>query len=137
MMQLSGHIARGLVSALLLAASVGVGTVLAQPSTSATLTFAFTDCVGPAGTPSSFEAVKQPGNAAAMHLTDGSGNFIVTGAVDMATGVTLFDTPGMARNGLPLISCDSVHPVTNRAARVSGFLTPVGSARQPDATTNG
>jgi len=104
--------------------SGGIAVAHAEPATPTTLTYLFTACSGPDGALPDFEAVKQPGGAAALHLTDGTGNFVVTSAIDALTGATLFATPGFSRNGLPVITCDSVHPVTQREAFVSGFLTP-------------
>lgn len=49
------------------------GTVAAAPSAPRRLTYHFTDCSGPAGTPATIDAVKQPGEAAALHLVDGGG----------------------------------------------------------------
>ena len=111
--------------ASMLGASVGVAMVRGTPSNDATLTYVFTDCVGPAGMPASFVAVKQPGGAAALHMSDGSGTFVVTGAVDLATGATLFATPGFDHNGLPTITCTSINPVTTDVARVTGFIAPI------------
>jgi hypothetical protein len=102
------------------------GVARADPSTSTTLTYHFTGCSGPAGTPTIFDAVKQPSEAAAVHLTSGSGTFIFIEAVDVATGTVLFTTPGFTHNNLPTITCSLIHPVTHELVRVTGFIAPVG-----------
>jgi hypothetical protein len=102
------------------------GTASAQPSTPATLTYHFTQCSGPAGTPATFDAVKQPGSAAALHLVDGSGIFIAIEAIDVDSGTVLFTTPGFDHNGLPTVSCDLVHPVTLTLQSVVGLIAPIG-----------
>ncbi len=101
------------------------GVALADPATPATLTYHLTDCTGPAGTPLSFDALKQPGGAAALHLIDGGGTFVAMAAIDVATGTTLFSTPGFERNVVPTVTCSVVHPVTNTVQLVTGIITPV------------
>jgi hypothetical protein len=102
------------------------GTALADPSTPATLNYHFTECSGPAGTPPTFDAVKQPGGAAALHLVDGRGIFVAVRATDVATGTILFSTPGFEHNGLPTVSCRLFHPVSQTWQAVVGMLAPVG-----------
>jgi hypothetical protein len=126
-MMLIRRLAVAATGAVALVASLGAGAALADPATPTTLVYTFTNCVGPTGTVPGFEAVKQPGNAAALHLTDGTGMFVVMSAVDEVTGATLFATPGFEENGLPTVACDSVHPVTHQLARVSGIITPVSA----------
>ena len=94
----------------------------AQPSTPSTLTYEFTDCSGPAGTPTDFDAVKQPGEGAALHLTDGSGIFIAVQAEDVETGTVLFTTPGFERNDLPTVTCSVVNPRNGREQLVTGLV---------------
>jgi hypothetical protein len=119
------RLALSLGSALAMSMSIGAGAALADPSTPTTLVYTFTNCTSPAGSVADFEAVKQPGDAAALHLADGTGTFVVMSAIDELTGATLFATPGFEKNGLPEVSCDSIHPVTRQLARVSGLITPV------------
>ena len=102
------------------------GTATAQPSTPATLTYHFTHCIGPSGTPDTFDAVKQPGSAAALHLVDGGGVFVAVEAIDVNTGTVLFTTPGFDDNGLPTVSCDLIHPVTLTPQSVVGLIAPIG-----------
>jgi hypothetical protein len=110
--------------------AIGAGTVggvaRADPSTSTTLTYHFTDCSGPAGTPTTFDAVKQPSESAALQLTSGSGTFVLIEAVDVATGATLFTTPGFVYNNLATITCSLIHPVTGQHVLITGFIAPVG-----------
>jgi hypothetical protein len=98
----------------------------AAPSTPSTLTYEFSGCTGPAGTPVAFDAVKQPGEAAALHLTDGSGNFIAMAATDVATGDLLFATPGFQHNDLPTVTCSVINPRNGRLQLVTGLIVPVG-----------
>lgn len=98
----------------------------AAPSTPRTLTYEFTGCTGPAGTPAAFDAVKQPGEGAALHLTDGSGNFIAMAATDVATGELLFMTPGFEHNRLPTVTCSVINPRNGRLQLVTGLIAPVG-----------
>lgn len=115
-----------------LASVAGVAGVLpaaeawASPSTPSTLTYEFTDCIGPPGTPTEFDAVKQPGEAAALHLTDGSGNFIAMAATDVETGDVLFTTPGFQKNDLPTVTCSVINPRNGREQLVTGLIVPVG-----------
>jgi hypothetical protein len=112
-------------------ASAVAGAVLpgagawAAPSTPSTLTYEFTDCSGPAGTPTSFDAVKQPGEGAALHLTDGSGIFVAMAASDAVTGEVLFTTPGFEHNDLPTVTCSVVNPRNSTLQLVTGLIAPV------------
>ena len=109
--------------------AVGVGGALpatgawAAPATPRTLTYLFTGCTGPAGTPVAFQAVKQPGGAAALHLADG-GNFVVVAATDVATGDLLFATPGFQHNDLATVTCSVTNPTTGRLQLVTGLIVP-------------
>ncbi|HEY6013320.1 MAG TPA: hypothetical protein VIU37_04915, partial [Candidatus Limnocylindrales bacterium] len=98
--------------------------VSAHPATPATLTFHFTACTGPSGTPAAFDAVKQPSSAAALHLVDGSGIFVAVSAVDVASGATLFATPGFQHNAVATVACRLIHPVSGTLQAVVGMLAP-------------
>jgi hypothetical protein len=104
----------------------GAPVAEAHPSTPDTLTYHFTDCRGPAGTPPTLDGVKQPGGAAAVHLADGRGIFVAVQATDVETGMVLFSTPGFAHNQLPTVACLLIHPVTQRLQSVVGMIAPVG-----------
>ena len=111
----------GALLALAAAAALPAAAV-AAPSTPSTLTYAFTDCSGPAGTPTEFKAVKQPGEGAALHVTDGSGVFIAVQAVDVDTGAVLFTTPGFEHNELPTVTCSVLNPRNEREQLVTGLI---------------
>ena len=108
------------------AAGMTGGLAGAAPSTPATLTYHFTDCTGPAGTPTTFDAVKQPSEAAGLQLTSGGGTYVLMEAIDPATGTVFFTTPGFKKNNLPTITCDLNHPVTGADAVITGIIAPVG-----------
>jgi hypothetical protein len=112
--------------ALVAAVALSAAAASADPSRPGTLTYEFTDCTGPAGTPTQFDAVKQPGEAAALHLTDGSGVFIAVQAVDIETGAVLFTTPGFQENDLTTVTCSVVNPRNGREQLVTGLIVPVG-----------
>jgi hypothetical protein len=111
--------------------AVVVGAVLsnaaasAAPATPSTLTYEFENCTGPA--PTEFDAVKQPGEGAALHLADGS-IFIAIAAVDVETGDVLFTTPGFDRNALTTntVTCSVLNPRNDREQVVTGLIVPVG-----------
>lgn len=98
----------------------------AHPSTPTTLTYHFTDCSGSVGAPTTFDAVKQPGGAAALHLVDGSGVFVAMQAIDVETGTILFTTPGFEQNNVPTVTCQLIHPVTLTLQSVTGIIVPIG-----------
>jgi hypothetical protein len=127
MQTITRRMARAVGAMSLLAAmfAVSVVPVAADPSTPTTLVFTFTECLGPTGLLPDFSAVKQPGDGAALHLTDGRGIFVAVAATDAVSGVVLFATPGFEHNGLPTIACLLEHPVTHRMEAVVGMLTPV------------
>jgi len=110
--------------AVMLAITTGPAAA-AHPSTPTTLTYRFTDCSGPAGTPATFDAVKQPGGAAALHLVDTNGIFIAVQAIDVASGTLLFTTPGFEHNNLPTVACQLIHPVTLSLQSVIGVIAPI------------
>jgi hypothetical protein len=109
-----------------LAVVLPVAGAWAAPSTPSTLTYEFTGCTGPAGTPSEFDAVKQPGEGAALHLTDGSRIFVVVEATDVATGDLLFTTPGFQHNDLATVTCSVINPRNESEQLVTGLIAPVG-----------
>jgi hypothetical protein len=118
---------RSILAVLALAGGAAIcpAVAFADPSTPSTLTYEFTDCTGPAGTPTEFDAVKQPGEAAALHLTDGNGVFIAVEAVDVETGAVLFTTPGFDKNALTTVTCSVVNPRNDREQLVTGLIVPV------------
>lgn len=113
-----------------LAASFG-GAANAHPNNDKTLTYEFTSCTSG----SAFQAAKQPGEAAALHLLDGSGIFVAMKAVALgdqtvngtfyADGTVLFETPGFSgTNRLPTITCTNTSPTSGIRSRVTGYIAP-------------
>jgi len=112
-------------------AAGGVGTAGAEPDNEKTAVYSFTDCTsGP-----DFEAVKQLGQAAALHISDARGNFVAMKAVVLgdqtvdgtfyADGTVLFETLGFSgRNGLPTVTCTNTSPVSGITLRVTGHIAP-------------
>lgn len=109
----------------------GVGPAGAEPDNKKTAVYSFTDCTsGP-----DFEAVKQFGQAAALHVSDERGNFVAMKAVVLgdqtvdgtfyADGTVLFETLGFSgRNGLPTVTCTNTSPVSGITLRVTGHIAP-------------
>jgi hypothetical protein len=112
------------------------GVANADPGNSRTLTYYFTQCVASTGgSVPDFQAVKQLSQAAALHLLNGSGNFVAMNAVVLgdqtvngtfyADGTVLFATPGFSgTNGLPTITCTNTSPLSGITERVSGYIAP-------------
>ena len=115
--------ARFVAVALSVAGACGAlaASAWSAPSTPRTLTYELVDCAGPAGTPTSLTGVKQPSQAAALHLK-GGGNFVFVEAIDAATGAVLFTVPGFDRNDIQLVTCNLVQPETGIV--VTGKVTP-------------
>ena len=91
------------------------------PPQSTPLEVVLTGCDGPDGTLTGF---KQPGEAAAVHLTTG-GKYIFMEAFPTGDPENpFFTTPGFDHNNLALVTCNMVEPVTGVTAR--GLITPVG-----------
>jgi hypothetical protein len=107
---------------LLAVAGSSAAPASAHPLTPSTLTYEFTACTEPA--PTQFDAVKQPGEGAALHLTDGSGVFIAVEAVDVESGAVLFTTPGFQQNDLTTVTCSVVNPRNGREQLVTGLIVP-------------
>ena len=85
----------------------------------------FFDCTGPAGTPTSFDAVSQK-LGAAWHLTDSPQIFVGLIGFDETTNTLVILTPGFERNAVPAVTCRSVRvfgPLAGHVFRVTGVLT--------------
>ena len=118
--------------ALALAATV-VGVAAADPSNgSDPLLYEFTDCTDG----SSFEAIKQRSEGAALFLTDGSGRiFVAMAAVSdrdqvapdgtfIEEGTVFFQTPGFTGpNKLSTITCTNFSPLSETWASVTGYIS--------------
>jgi hypothetical protein len=109
-----------------IAGSVLGGDAKADPSNDSTLTYEFTQCKSDATDADvpDFKGVKQPSEAAAVHLLDGSGTFLFMRAEDLE-GNLLFETPGfLGTNGLPTITCLNTSPLSGTTALVTGYIAP-------------
>jgi hypothetical protein len=118
---------RRLAALAVLASVIGIlaPTVSAAPDNEATITYELTDCVGPPGTPATLEGTKQPHEGAALHLTDGSGNFVFKAAEDAITHEVFFVTPGFDKNAHDLVVCKLTHPLPpHEKSIVSGLISP-------------
>jgi hypothetical protein len=116
-------------------AATTVAVAHADPSNFGTTTWTFTNCTGPAGTPTTFDAVRQEfttptdaivGMPAIFLLTNGTGlfnPFMVTIVDTGASGTN----PGFTHNDLLLVTCKTTSPVTGTTYLFTGFLTPVGA----------
>lgn len=110
-----------------------VGVAAADPSKgSDPLLYEFTNCTDG----SSFEAIKQRSEGAALFLTDGSGRiFVAMAAVSdrdqvapdgtfIAKDTVFFQTPGFTgRNNLPTITCTNFSPLSETWASVTGYIS--------------
>jgi hypothetical protein len=106
----------------------------ADPANFGTVTWTFTNCTGPAGTPTTFDAVRQEfttptdaivGMPAIFLLTDGSSLFNPFSVTVVGDGSAT--NPGFTENGLLLVTCNTTSPVTGTQYLFTGFLTPVGA----------
>jgi ABC-type transport system substrate-binding protein len=82
----------------------------------------FYDCTGPAGTPTSFDAVLQV-RGAAWHLTDSRQIYEPMIGFDETTNTLVVLTPGFELNAVPTVTCRSVRPDTGHVFRLTGVLT--------------
>ena len=115
-------------------AATTVAVAQADPSNFGTVTWTFTNCTGPAGTPTTFDTARQefttPSDlivgAGLFHLTDGTANFNPFMVTNLDTGGS-GTTPGFNHNNLLLVTCNTTSPVTGTHYLFTGFLTPVGT----------
>jgi hypothetical protein len=97
-------------------------------------TWTFTDCTGPPGTPSTFDAVARsfttPSGiefgAVNWFLTSGTATFQPKFFTNLDTGAS-GSIPGFANNDLPLVTCNTTSPVSGTDYVFSGILSPVGA----------
>jgi hypothetical protein len=119
-------------------AATAVAVAHADPANFGTTTWTFTDCTGPAGTPTTFDAVRQEfttppqsgefitGMPALFLLTSGTQLFNPFMFTNLDTGGSS-TSPGFDHNGLLLVTCNTTSPVTGTNYLFTGFLTPVGT----------
>ncbi len=128
---------RPFLAALACVSAVAATTVAvahADPANFGTVTWTFTNCTGPAGTPTTFDAVRQEfttptdaivGMPALFLLTSGTELFQVYQFTNLDTGAS-GTANGFTQNGLLLVTCTTTSPVTGTHYLFTGFLTPVG-----------
>ena len=99
-------------------------TALAEPGgpNGANFQAHFFDCTGPAGTPTSCDAVSQH-LGASWHLTDSQQIFVGLIGFDETTQTLVILTPGFERNAVPAVTCRSVRASNGHVYRVTGVLT--------------
>ena len=85
--------------------------------------WAFADCTGPAGTPTSFTAAHRNSAGSDFRLTDDTSTFVVLVFVDVTAGKE-FRPPGHDQAGNATATCTTVNPYTGHVLRLSGFFTP-------------
>lgn len=98
------------------------GAWTALPPQSTPLRYELENCDGPTGSLTGF---KQPGEAAALHLTNG-GKYIFMEA--FPTGDEehpFFTTPGFDHNNLALVTCTLSQPLQDTPTTVRGLITPL------------
>jgi hypothetical protein len=129
---------RPLLAALACVSAIAATTVAvaqADPSNFGTVTWTFTNCTGPAGTPMTFDAVRQEfttpngdieGMPALFLLTSGTGLFNPFMVTNLDTGGS-GTNPGFTHNNLLLVTCETTSPVSGSHYLFTGFLTPVGT----------
>jgi len=87
--------------------------------------FTFTDCSGPVGTPTTFEAILVLGGIAPTFLlAESSTVWVSVDTQNLTTGESLQDAKGFAVNGLDTITCRLHSPFSGHDFVVTGFFTP-------------
>jgi hypothetical protein len=115
-------------------AATSVEVAQADPSNFGTVTWTFTNCTGPTGTPTTFDAVREEFTTPTDAIVGMPALFLLTSGTELFNPfmVTIVDTgasgtnPGFEQNNLLLVTCNTTSPVTGTAYIFTGFLTPVG-----------
>jgi hypothetical protein len=129
---------RSLLAALACVSAVAATTVAvahADPSNFGTTTWTFTNCTGPAGTPTTFDAVREEFTTPTDAIVGMPAIFLLTSGTELFNPfmVTILDTgasgtnPGFEQNNLLLVTCTTTSPVSGTTYVFTGFLTPVGA----------
>jgi hypothetical protein len=129
---------RPFLAALACVSSIAATTVAvahADPSNFGTTIWTFTNCSGPAGTPTTFDAVRQEFTTPSDFIVGMPALFLLTSGTSLFNPfmVTVVDTgasgtnPGFVQNDLLLVTCSTTSPVTGTRYIFTGFLTPVGA----------
>ena len=127
----------GLLVASVMVTALSVGAVTAaqaDPSNFGTTTWTFTNCTGPAGTPTTFGAARQEFATPKGAIVGMPDVFLLNGRtelfqVEMATNLDTGATGtanGFDHNGLLLVTCNTTSPVTGSHYLFTGFLTGIG-----------
>lgn len=95
------------------------GTARAEPTGGPAITVTLFNCSGPAGTPTSFQIMKEPNPGVAAHIVGSTDLFKRTLLTDLDAGVTV--TWGPKNDDKPLITCDVVALNGDRLL-VKGFI---------------
>jgi hypothetical protein len=98
-------------------------------------TWTFTECTGPAGTPSTFDALGRSfttgsgieKGAVNWFLTSGTATFTPKVVTILDTGDTFSLAAGFDNNNVPLVTCETIGPVSGTHYLFSGVLTPIGA----------
>ena len=114
-------------------AATQVGVAAADPTNgSDPLLYTMTNCTDG----SSFQAIKQRSEGAALFLTDGSGVFVAMKAVSdrdqyapdgtfIPEGTVFFETPGFSGpNKQPTITCTNFSPLSQTWSSLTGYIAP-------------
>ena len=125
---------RPFLAALACVSAVAATTVAVAHADPPRATWTFTDCTGPPGTPSTFDAVARSfttgsgitKGAVNWHLTSGTATFNPKVVTILDTDETFIIGAGFDNNNVPLVTCNTTSPVSGTHYLFSGILTPVG-----------
>jgi hypothetical protein len=124
------HINRVRRSILSLAVAIALSVSIALPAAAESdqgYPFTFTDCSGPEGTPTSFDAILVLGGIAPTFLLAGTRTvWVSVHTTNLTTGDTLQDAKGFAVNGRETATCSLHSPFSGHDFLVTGFFTPAG-----------
>jgi hypothetical protein len=110
----------GLVAALSVISTGGAAAAPKDP-----LVNHFTNCSGPPGTPTEFDAVRVS-SAPTGRPIDGTSPVRALQIVDAETGTIVFTTPGLEHGNVPTVTCLLLNPFRLRLEWVTMIVT--GSA---------
>jgi len=118
---------RVVVAVLALIASSMAAPVVtsADPNNGNSIENTLFDCTGPAGTPETYTGTKIPGPGVNLQLSDATQVYVAMRTTDLITGVTWYDTPGLAHSGLPTITCHVIGGLSGHLIETTGYLTPL------------
>jgi hypothetical protein len=112
-----------IAAAGLLAAAPAVALAEQSPE----INFHYYGCVGPAGTPESFDAEKLQRNASALHVVGTNEIWMLVTVQSVANGQVLISMPPafLGNEPMPLVTCLIFSPVRFELLSVTGFFQPV------------